>query len=125
MEECVGNKRGAGRRPLKVRIARFLENVLGDEWGGGPCPPGATQELDFGELDEGRPMYVARTHCNDGHELWIGSWDKWYFHCKAGDARRLAWFVLWTWWAKGTWFGLKRKIWYRALSIIVASYKLG
>ena len=107
----------------KLKFAYWINNKLGDEWGGLASPPGVSAELDFGEIDNGRPMYVARTYCNDGHELWLGTPNHWHVFYRAKDARRLAWFILWEWWAKGTWFGLKRKIWYWALHIIVESYK--
>jgi hypothetical protein len=108
---------------MKLQIARWINKLLGDDWGGSASPPGMLAELDFGEPeDDGRPMHVARTYCNDGAELWLGYHWKWLAHYDARDARRLAWFILWTWWAKGTWFGLKRWIWYKALHVIVESY---
>jgi hypothetical protein len=80
-----------------------------------PRPPGTAAALDFGEPDDdGRPMYVARP-LNDGFELWLGYRHQWLFTCRAADARRLAWFVLWRWWVVGTWCGLRRWLWYRAL----------
>jgi hypothetical protein len=106
----------------KLKFAYWINNKLGDEWGGSSAPPGVNAELDFGEIDNGRPMYVARACCNDGHELWLGTPNTWHVFYRAKDARRLAWFILWEWWAKGTWFGLKSKIWYWALHVIVQSY---
>jgi hypothetical protein len=110
---------------LKEVIANWIYRNLADSWGGSESPPGSNQVLEFGELDEGKPMHTATTYNNDGHELWIAytNWGKWQFHCRAEDARRLAWFILWTWWAKGTWFGLKRRLWYWALHIKVEGYK--
>ena len=110
----------------KVRLARWLFHALADdEWmdgGAKTSPPGSAQRLEFGELDGDklnpagmRPMYIADTGPNDGSELWLGTHDKWYVFYRAEDARRLAWFILWTWWAKSTWFGLKRRLWYWAL----------
>jgi len=107
----------------KLNFARWINEKFGDEWGGSPSPPGVNAELDFGEIDNGRPMFVARTYPDDGAYLWLGTHNKWHVFYSAKDARRLAWFILWTWWAKGTWFGLKRKIWYWALGVIVESYK--
>ena len=86
-----------------------------------PNPPGSSAELDFGDPDDdGKPMLVARTYCNDGFELWVGYRSRWLFHCEAKHARRLAWFILWEWWAKSTWFGMKRWLWYRALHRVVS-----
>lgn len=70
----------------------------------------------------GDSLYMVRTEDrviktgNDGFELWIGSPDQWYWHCKFDEARRLAWFILWNWWAKATWFGLRRWAWYKLLN---------
>ena len=111
---------------MKMKLSRWLYNTLGADWGGTPSPPGSECELDFGELDGNkndpssmRPMYVARTYCNDGFELWLGTHDKWHVFYSAKHARRLAWFILWDWWAVSTWFGLKRELWYWALHNIV------
>lgn len=85
--------------------------------------PGTEPKLEFGDLDDdGRPMHVATTYNNDGFELWLGYRWKWHVFYKDKDARRLAWFILWDWWAKSTWFGLKRRIWYWANRQIVKSY---
>lgn len=51
----------------------------------------------------------------DGGEIGIGWPDKWHVILNGGVALRLAWFILWTWWARGTWFGLRRRIWYWGL----------
>lgn len=59
--------------------------------------------------------YVIKTS-NDGYELWIGTMDEWRWHCRFPEARRLAWFILWTWWSKSTWFGLRRWAWYKLLT---------
>lgn len=104
---------------MNLRLAKWIHNKLGDDWGGSQAPPGVNAELDFGEIDNGRPMYVARTYPNDGSDLWLGTPNNWHVFYRAQDARRLAWFILWDWWVVGTWFGLKRKIWYWALRIIV------
>lgn len=106
-----------------LKLAHLIHSKLGDDFGGSSSPPGSAQRMEFGELDNGKPMYVATTYNNDGHEIWLarngGDWITFFDH---KSARRLAWFILWDWWAKGTWFGLKRWIWYKSLSVIVDSY---
>ena len=57
---------------------------------------------------------------DDGFVLWIGYPHKWHFSVDRSEARRLAWFVLWTWWARGEWFGLRRWAYYRALHAVVS-----
>lgn len=110
---------------MLLRFAHWIHDVLGDEWGGSPSPPGSVQRLEFGEVDSGtgKPSYLATTYNNDGCEVWLWWAGKWAAFYREKDARRLAWFILWNWWARGTWFGLKRWIWYKSLHVIVESYK--
>ncbi len=86
-------------------------------------PPGSTQSLKLA-VDEDGGYEIASTDNNDGFELWLGDPWGWHTFYKAKDARRLAWFILWSWWARGTWFGLKRKIWYKALYRKVSRIKV-
>ena len=78
-------------------------------------PPGAECKLEHGDDFE----RYATTYNNDGFELWLGTKSEWYTFYSQKEARKLAWFILWRWWAVGTWFGLKRCIWYWALRSIV------
>src|SRR5512139_3216821 len=99
---------------MNLQIAYQIHRRLGDHYLDEQQndPPGVAASLDFGPIDDdGKPMHIARTYCNDGFELWLGYRTKWLAHYRAEDARRLAWFILWTWWVKGTWCGLKRWIW--------------
>lgn len=97
-------------------VADAIYERLGEDWGGFPNPPGDHLGIDLpmGDSTNPRDRYVVRTN-NDGFELWIGYPDKWLWHCSAHEARKVAWFVLWRWWGVGTWFGLRRKLWYWAL----------
>jgi len=97
---------------IKRRIAKWIFHHLSGNPDEYCVPPGANSRLDFGEYDN---IQVARTHCNDGFELWLGTYQRWYTFYQAKEARRLAWFILWEWWMRDTWFGLKRKLWYWAL----------
>ena len=108
---------------MLIKLAYLIHHKLGDEYGGSPSPPGSGQRLEFGEKDNGKHVHYATTYNNDGFELWLGNDLGWNVFYRAEYARQLAWFILWTWWAKGTWFGLKRRIWYWSLGIIVESYK--
>jgi hypothetical protein len=106
------------------RVATWVHGHLGDRfdrWN--DAPPGSQQEMDMGEIDDdGKPIHVVRTG-NDGTELWLGYRTAWRFHCRHEEARTLAWFILWQWWAKSTWFGLKRVIWYWALRRIMDAHR--
>lgn len=103
------------------KISRYFYYLLGEDYGGNSAPPGSTQQLRFGEIDPDnseRP-YVATTGNNDGFELWLGTMYEWHVFYRAPEARKLAWFILWTWWIKGTWCGSRRWIWYKLLHIEV------
>lgn len=107
----------------KSKLANLLHNLLGDDVGGTPSPPGSNCRFEFGEPEDKTPnsrlMYIASTEINDGFEIGLGYHHEWHVIYQAKYARQLAWFIIWDWWAKATWFGLKRKIWYSALRIIV------
>ena len=97
---------------LKLSVANWIFDHLSGNPNEYCVPPGANSGLDFGAPDN---IQVARTHCNDGFELWLGTYRQWHTFYQAKEARRLAWFILAEWWARDTWFGLKRKLWYWAL----------
>jgi hypothetical protein len=44
------------------------------------------------------------------------------FNFRTPDARRFAWWLLWKVWIVGTWCGLRRNLWYWALSVRCSSY---
>jgi len=110
---------------MLVKLARWIQVLLGDRQFGHPTAPGTAQRLVFGDADDdGKPMQIATTYNNDGCELWLGyRRGRWQGFYRDRHARQLAWFILWTWWAKGTWFGLKRWLWYKTLHIIANSYR--
>ncbi len=101
---------------LKTRLANWMyHNLSGNPERGENDVPGDWLHLEFGELDDHKPMFVANTS-NDGSELWIAyNGGEWLFHCRHEHARQLARWILWDWWVKATWCGLKRKLWYWGL----------
>jgi hypothetical protein len=102
---------------MKLKLAKWIHaNLAGERYE--HVVPGDQLKLEFGEHDpdpgpkHDRPMFTAVTS-NDGYELWIAyTGGKWLVHFRKEYARQLAWFIIWDWWAKATWFGIKRKIWY-------------
>ena len=105
------------------RLYNWIYERLGDGSDTiGKHPPGTDQKFRWGE-DDGSDFMVT-TYNNDGFELWFSWCNKWVMFMKAKEARRLAWFILWTWWGKGTWFGLKRFIWYWALGKRCEKYRI-
>lgn len=86
-------------------------------------PPGHRLELKFGALDveDGEPVLGAVT-VNDGYDLLVSyRWPSDIVDLQHWEARQLAWWILWDWWAKATWFGLKRRLWYWALGVRLRS----
>jgi len=96
-----------------VRIAELIMRAVGGpDWGGNTSVSGDHLALRVRPSNDETEVYATS---NDGFELWIGWPNKWCWHTDRRTARRLAWFVLWTWWARGEWFGLRRAVYYRAL----------
>ena len=83
---------------------------------------GHAREFVFNTDEDGDPEIMITTTIGKGFEVCLGTPHTYQAAYKAKDARRLAWFILWTWWAKGTWFGLKRRLWYKALHRKVRKY---
>ena len=113
---------------LKMRLVNWIyKNLSADpkETAGGASPPGDWLRYEFGEMDDGKPMFIANT-TNDGFDVGLayGDGGKWLVFFKAATARDLAKWILWNWWAKATWFGLKQKIWYWALLETIKDQKL-
>lgn len=60
---------------------------------------------------------------NDGFEVWFGFYDKWNHHIHEREARRLFWWLLFRWFGQARWFGLRRPIYYWALSRHVEQFQ--
>lgn len=52
---------------------------------------------------------------NDGSELWFGTPHEWHTHLDSKDVRRLFWYLIFEWYGRARWFGLRRPIYYWAL----------
>lgn len=59
---------------------------------------------------------------NDGFETWIGTPDKWYWHTKNADFRKIALWHLRIW-IFVDWFGLRSWLWYKLLHRQCRKYK--
>ena len=110
---CVG-------KPRRRTFEEWLYDALGSHWCGNTNPPGCNLGVDL--TDNRGVEDIART-LNDGFELWVGSREEWKWFCTGKAARQLAWFILWRWWAVGTWFGLRRTLWYWLLTRRCNRYK--
>lgn len=89
------------------RLEDWLYEALGGEWCGNISPP----------LDK-RKIYTSDGYVvslnNDGFETWIGTPDKWCWHTKNAEFRKIALWHLRIW-IFVDWFGLRSWIWYKLL----------
>jgi len=109
---------------IKFKLAGIIEHLFSGPDG---TPPGDYLRYEFGEEKnwDGGNLWVAHT-TNDGFEVGIAynETGQWAIFMRQKAARQFAKFVLWDWWAKSTWFGLKRVIYYKVLSIVVSSFSV-
>lgn len=104
---------------LKITLARFLYYRLAQDRDL-PSAPGEGLTLEFGESDIGVPAFKAETETSGEVVALCGRGYYWGEYTDR-QARRLARWILWDWWAKATWFGLKRRLWYWGLLTYVCS----
>lgn len=77
--------------------------------------PGDGLRLEFGPDDGGHPMNVVITN-EGGSSMWIAyRHGAWQFHTDTKYAYQLARWIIWDWWVKATWCGIRRKIYFWAL----------
>ena len=110
---------GSRRRP-RLSIEDRLYHLLSDHAYGNDNPPGTRARFEF---KHGSWPEIATTYNDDGALMWIGTGSEWHTNFNQKDARRLAWFILWNWWAKGQWFGLRRWAWYKLLHRRIARWR--
>jgi hypothetical protein len=60
---------------------------------------------------------------NDGFELWMGWHNQWDNHLRAEEVRALFWWILFEWFGRARWFGLRRPIYYWALHRHVSQFR--
>jgi hypothetical protein len=101
---------------------RVMKATGTNVWGDGQAMPPEPKPLRY--RFEGRDMVPAEAgdreyqiiaSNNDGFELWFGWNDHWEHHMGSSEVRALFWWLLWEWYAKARWFGLRRPIYYWAL----------
>lgn len=102
-----------------LRLARILgaddwQHVVmaltGTDWGGDYAPPFAkTYRYKWADTER------VFANNNDGMELWFGYHDKWEWHIGNNEVKALTKWLIWDWWIKARWLGLRRPIYYWAL----------
>lgn len=137
----IATAKGSRERTMK-RNKRYKENIYqrimqltGTKLGGGHNVPPEAKTLRYGVIDntvvevkstlygDTGSDYRVFAPNNDGMELWFGYGHEWRWHLSNVETRSLFWWLLWEWYAKARWFGLRRPIYYWALRKQVALYK--
>lgn len=102
------------------KFGRWLMETTGDDYCGNSVPPGDNLALRIplagGTDPEDYTVYYVN---EDASSFWIGYPRKWLWHTGRKEARRMAWFILWDWWAKKEWFGLRRWLYLKGLRLVV------
>lgn len=112
-------------------INKVVMRFAGDDrYGDGQaCPPEAKPfryRIGHGKvypLKDKSSGYQIWRGDNDGFELWMG-WDRhWDHHLRQEEVRALFWYLLFEWFMKARWFGLRRPIYYWALKRHVRQFQ--
>lgn len=105
-----------------MTLERKIMETVGSEFGGSDAPPfpRPLRYVTYGgkriiRVDESSADTQVIASNNDGFELWFGWGDRWTHHMRQEEVRALFWRLLWEWYAKARWFGLRRPIYYWAL----------
>ena len=115
------NSAGKATRKRKRSLEERLYDVLGQDWCGTIGPPANRLVLYAKDTHFADLTYVFST-LNDGFEIGIGYPHEWFCILRKDVALRGAWFIIWTWWIRGTWCGLRTAIWYWLLDRRVNRY---
>ena len=103
--------------------ARIMEFVGQDRFGDGEAMPPEARALRYVverksirrvEQREVAEHQVIASN-NDGFELWLGWNSRWDTHLREPEVRALFWWLLWEWFGRARWFGLRRPLYYWAL----------
>lgn len=95
------------------KIEDGLFSLISNHAVGGYSAPGDWLVHTVGVYPDGGGLFSNTSE--DGGTLWIGNSDRQLLALGRTEARSLAWFILWRWWARAEWFGLRRWIWLRLL----------
>mgnify|MGYP001612174797 CR=1 FL=1 len=107
---------------MRRSFESVLYDWLGQEWCGTTGPPANHLTLYVEDPHLRDRKYVFST-LNDGFELGIGYPHSWLCIIRKEVALKAAWFIIWRWWIRGTWCGLRTAIWYWLLNRRVNRYK--
>lgn len=101
-----------------------------DSWNDGQYGPpepkpfryrvGRTKVIPRKDEDPGYQVFASN---NDGFELWVGWDNQWDAHFNQAEVRALLRYLIFEWFMKARWFGLRRPLYYWALKRHVKQFK--
>lgn len=96
-------------------IAKALRNMLGATFEGALLPPASTLGVQCKEVDGTDIVILTQGESVD----FISGRDEYSIVSMSGrTALRLAWFLLWRYWLRGTWCGIKLHLWSWASRVV-------
>lgn len=103
---------------LTLRVAERIHGWLGHDWGAGNAGVPANHLSWRGRSVQaftGNDAFTLNLHHPDSMQVST--------QIDRRDVAGLVWFLVWRWWIVGEWCGVRRRVWYWALSRIVRSYR--
>lgn len=100
---------------MRVRLAMWLNRALVVEDGDRLRPPGAEPAVRLVEPDGSELTVMSRgdsLDCFQGKRMFSA------FTISPRTALRLAWFLFWSYWVRGTWCGVKLWLWNWTMSVL-------
>ena len=109
-------------RSLRREPYRMVMRAVGDEYGGNTTLPGDNATIHLREYPEENDYLCARVS-EDAYSLWIGTAHRWHTHMSRDEAFVLGRFIIWRWWIRAEWCGLRRAVYIWALHRHVARFQ--
>jgi len=101
------------REWVAKRVARWAGTSAE---GGSLRAPTANLGIRIQEKDGSEVVLLPH---GDSFDLISGKAEYYVVHISPKAMMKLAWFTIWTWWIKGTWFGFKLDAWNWAMSVAI------
>lgn len=93
---------------MRVWVAGVLEQLLVERVAGDLLPPGGKCAIRVDTADE---LIVSVMSRGEALDFYYGKKRVVTFSVPARAALRVGLFLVWTWWVRGTWCGLKLALW--------------
>jgi len=102
------------------KIAEKVFLVTSDDWLGAVRAPGAGLAREWVELDGRKLLIVCK---GDVFEVYHGRRDPIVFAVSPRILLSVVFWLLWSWWIKRTWCGLRTRVWAYALGRLADAAK--